>query len=138
MNVNDVDTSIISKRSIIKLTKSEAATETVFQIFFLFFLQEQPIYNFAGGSICSSNRHELSRMDYRADMSFLNKGLICSSNRPYYLIKHYTNFPKKPLFSPRTHTNFPGASTFSSNRYQLSREPHFLIEHIFLSRRPMP
>ena len=49
-----------------------------------------------------------------------------------------TNFPRKPLFSPRTHKNFPGASIFSSNTYDFPGDPsvertHFLRQIFFIT-----
>ena len=49
---------------------------------YLFFFQEQPFYNYPGGSIFSSNRHEFSR-------------------------RVYSMFFKQTLFSHRTDTKFP-------------------------------
>ena len=43
--------------------------------------------------ICSSNRHKYSRRANRKDM-FFQGGSICSSNRPYYFIKHILIFPE--------------------------------------------
>ena len=84
------------------------------------FFQEQPFYNFPGGYICSSNRHEFSRRVnlfveqtrifqeglyvLRTDTNFpgglfektcfFQGGSICSSNRPYYLIEQILIFPE--------------------------------------------
>ena len=58
---------------------------------------------------------------FHANVTQLRKSAvlsICSSNRPFYLIKQILIFPcPETLISPQTHTNFPGASIFSSNRY---------------------
>ena len=103
----------------------------------------QPFYNFPGGSICSSNRHEFSRRVhlfvektcfFQEGLSVRRADLIISSNRYY--------FSQKPLFNPRTHTNFPGASIFSSNylvlkHIRFSRRPYLVLEHIQFSRRPL-
>ena len=97
------------------------------------FFQEQPFYNFPGGSICSSNRHEFSKrvfMFFEQTQIFqegLSKrhvfqgGSICSSNsllshrtdtnfprNPYLHLEHIRIF-QEPLFSHRTHTHFPGS-----------------------------
>ena len=108
---------------------------SLLQPIFLFF-QEQPFYNFPGGSICSSNRHEFSS---RVSMFFeqtrifqegLSKRHVLS--RRFYLI---VIFPKTLVFNPRKHTNFPRASIFSSNRNSFSMKPYLVLEHIRFSRR---
>ena len=98
------------------------------------FFQEQPFYNFPGGSICSSNRHEFSGRVYmffeqtRIFQEGLSKRHVFS--RRFYLfieqtfLSHRTdtNFPKNPylvlehirifqesLFCHRTDTHFPGS-----------------------------
>ena len=96
---------------------SEAATETVFKISFLF-RQEQPFYNFPG---CSSYIHFFSSRVYMffEQTRIFQEGLsnrhvfqgrsICSSNIPYYLIEHFPN-----------------------NTYEFFRNLYFLIEQVFI------
>ena len=72
------------------LKLSQAATETVFE-------NICPFYNFPGGSICSSNRHEFSRK--------------------VHLFVEQTLIFQEGLYVLRTDTNFPGGSICSSNRY---------------------
>ena len=66
----------------------EASIETVFENNYVLFFQEQPFYNFPGGSICSSNRHEFSRT--------------------VYLFVEQTWIFQEGLHVLRTDTNFPG------------------------------
>ena len=61
-----------------------------FKISVLFF-QEQPLYNFPGRSICSLNRHKFSRRVFQTGMLFQRR-VICSLNRPYYLIEQIKIF----------------------------------------------
>ena len=104
-------------------TQSEASQpKRQFLKISVLFFQEQPFYNFPGGSICSSNRYEFSRrvyiFSYRLFLCFSNRqthykfsrttgrfektcffmqgGSIFSLNRPYYLVKQMTdtNFPR--------------------------------------------
>ena len=63
---------------------------------------------------------------------FFKEVLFVPSNKPYYLIGQILIVPETLIISPRTHTNFPGASIFSSNRYQFSRNLYFFIEQIFI------
>ena len=128
---------------------TEAATETIFQNICYFF-QEQPFYNFPGGSICTSNhRHKFSRRVYRTDM-FFQEGSICSSNRTCYLIEQILIFPETLIYFLNTYKfsrrlyflieqdiDFPGASIFSSNRNSFSRKSYLVLEHIIFSRRPL-
>ena len=79
--------------------------------------------NFPGGSIiCSSNRHEFSRRAYRKDM-FFQRGSICSSNRPYYLIEQILIFPETLILS--------------SNTYEFSRSLYFLIQQILIFQKAL-
>ena len=114
------------------------------------FFQEQPFYNFPGGSIYSSNRHVFSRRVYnvlRTDTNFpgrfvektcffsrrvylfveqtlLSRYLIehirIFQNNLYFLIEQISIF-QEPLFSHQT----------------LSRKPYLVLEHILFSRRPL-
>ena len=86
------------------------------------FFQEQPFYNFLGGSICSSNRQEFSRRVYRTDIIFPG-GSICSSNRPYYLIEQNTNFPRNPYLVAEHIRIF---------------QPYLVLEHVLFSRKVPP
>ena len=91
--------------------------------------------NFPGGSICSSNRHEFSRMVYskrhvfsrrfylfvaqtllshRTDTNFLRKS---------YLVLEHIQIFQEPLFSHRTDTHFPGSLIQSSNTYDFPGDP---------------
>ena len=99
--------------SFLELT-TEAATETVFQNVLVFF-QEQLFYNFPGGSICSSNRHEFSG------------GSICSSNRHsnrHVFFRRVYYVLRTDIFSHRTDIHFPGS-------------PNLLLEHMLIFRRPL-
>ena len=107
------------------------------------FFQEQPFYNFPGGSICSSNRHEFSRRliektcFFKEDLSVCRTDLFISSNtyefsrslyfviehlqfsrRPYLVLEHIPIFQETPM--PRTHRHFPGRYPIS-NRYFVNR-----------------
>ena len=96
-------------------------TETVFENICSFF-QEQPFYNFPGGFICSSNRHEFSRRVYmffeqtRIFQEGLSKRHVFS--RRFYLFVEHT------LLSHRTDNNFP-------------RNPYLVLEHIQIFQEPL-
>ena len=79
------------------------------------FFQEQPFYNFPGGSICSSNRHEFSRRVYMffEQTQIFQEGLL---KRHDFLRRSYL-FVEQTLLSHRTDTNF-------------SRKPYLVLEHI--------
>ena len=62
---------------------------------------------FPGRSICSSNRHKFSWRFYRTDMFFQGVS-ICSLNRPYYLIEQILIF-QEPLFFHQIDIHFPGS-----------------------------
>ena len=92
------------------------------------FFQEQPFYNFPGGSICSSNRHEFSR---RVHLFVEQKWIF---QEGLYVLWTDTNFLggliEKTCFfqeSPsvrRTEMNFPGGSICSLNRHEFSRRAY--------------
>ena len=79
------------------------------------FFQEQPFYNFPGGSICSSNRHEFSRRVYMffKQTRIFQEGL---SKRHVFSRRFYL-FVEQTLLSHRTDINFP-------------RSPYLVLEHI--------
>ena len=79
------------------------------------FFQEQPFYNFPGGSICSLNRHEFSRRVYMffEQTQIFQEGLL---KRHDFLRRSYL-FVEQTLLSHRTDTNFP-------------RKPYLVLEHI--------
>ena len=113
------------------------------------FFQEQHFYNFPGGSICSSNKHEFSRRvhmffeqtrifqeGYSKRHVFSRRFYLFVEQTLNYLIEQILILPEN-LIGPRTHTNFPGASIFSSNRYSVSRKPYLVLEHLRFSRKPL-
>ena len=99
------------------------------------FFQEQPFYNFPGGSICSSNRHKFSKR--------------------FHLFVEQTWIFQEGLYVLRTDTNFPGGLiektcffkevlSGSSNRpYHLieqinfPRNPYLVLEHIRIFQEPL-
>ena len=91
-----------------------------FKISVLFF-QEQPFYNFPGGSICFSNRHEFFKRVYRTNM-FFQGGSHLFVEQTFLSHRTNTNFPRnpylvledirifqEPLFSHQTDIHFPGS-----------------------------
>ena len=83
--------------------------------FLFFFSRSNPFTIFPGGSICSSNRHVLSRRVYM----FIEQTRIfqeCLSKRHVFSKTVYL-FVEQTLLSHRTDTNFP-------------RNHYFVLEHI--------
>ena len=86
---------------------SEAATETVFKISVLFF-QEQPFYNFSGGSNRLSNRHDFSRRVYIfVEQTLLSHRKDTNFPQNSYLVLEHIRIFLEPLFSHRTDIHFP-------------------------------
>ena len=109
------------------------------------FFQEQPFYNFPGGSICSSNRHCFSRRVYnvhRTDTNFL-RGFNKNSCffKEIQSVCRTDHIISSDRLCPQTHTNFPGGSIFPSNRYSFSRKPYLVFKHIIIynfQENPLP
>ena len=127
----------IIKSVIKKIVEIQKQPPRQFSKISVLFFQEQPSYNFPGGSICSSNRNEFSRRVH----------LICSSNRHEFSRRVYMYFEQTRIFqeglstrhvfsrrfylfveqtllSHRTDTNFP-------------RNPYLVLEHIRILQEPV-
>ena len=86
------------------------------------FFQEQPFYNFPGGSICSSNRHEFSRRVY---MFFEQTQIFQEGySKRHVFSRRFYLFVEQTLLSHRTDTNFP-------------RNPYLVLKHILIFQEPL-
>ena len=82
-----------------------------FSKYLFFFFQEQPFYNFPGGSICSSNRHEFSR-----------RFILCSSNR-----HQFSRRAIRKTFSERFYLFVE--PYYLIGQIIISRRPYLVLEH---------
>ena len=87
------------------------------------FFQEQPFYNFPGGSICSSNRYKFSRRVYM----FFEQTLIFQEglSKRHVFSRRFYLFVEQTLLSHRTDTNFPINSYLVLDHIRIFQEPLF-------------
>ena len=100
------------------------------------FFREKPFYNFPGGSICSSNRHEFFRRIY--NMFFEQTQIFQEgSSKRHVFSRRFYLFVEHTLYLIEQILIFPETLIWFSNTYKFSRKPYLVLEHIRFSRRPL-